>query len=83
MIPRPEFPEPLMQRRRWKNLNGTWQFEVDAGGNGLDCDWQKRSDFSQTILVPYPPESQLSQIHETNFMPGVWYRRSFDLAKRP
>ena len=83
MIPRPEFPEPLMQRRRWKNLNGTWQFEVDAGGNGLDCDWQKRSDFSRTILVPYPPESQLSQIHETDFMPGAWYRRSFDLAKRP
>lgn len=33
----------------------------------------------QMILVPFCPESPLSQVGYTDFMPAVWYRRELDL----
>ena len=30
-IPRPEHPNPQWERKHWKNLNGTWEFEFDFG----------------------------------------------------
>src|SRR5699024_5055689 len=30
-VPRPEHPRPQLQRPAWRNLNGTWQFEIDQG----------------------------------------------------
>src|SRR3954466_9014779 len=32
-------------------------------------------NYAREILVPYPPESRLSGVHETGFHPVVWYRR--------
>lgn len=73
-IPKPEYPRPQMVRRDWLNLNGTWQFEVDAGDSGVDRGLRER-DLAESILVPFAPESKASGIGNTDFMNAVWYRR--------
>ncbi|MGO4181579.1 glycoside hydrolase family 2 protein [Paenibacillus sp. MCAF9] len=79
-IPRPEYPRPQFTRNSWLNLNGEWQFEMDPGksgiSRGLNRDEQK---LSQRIIVPFCPESRLSGIGHTDFIPAVWYKRSFKL----
>jgi len=78
-IPRPEHPDPQRQRSDWANLNGTWDFAIDAGRNGLEAGWHKQSRWNgqMQILVPFCPESKLSGIGIRDFMPAVWYRRRF------
>ncbi len=76
-IPRPEHPFPHFERKNWLNLNGTWQFEMDPGCSGrargmTDPDYQ----LNDTITLPFCPESKLSGVQYTDFMPCVWYRRS-------
>ncbi|GAB2961423.1 glycoside hydrolase family 2 protein [Nonomuraea fastidiosa] len=74
-VPRAEYPRPQMVRPDWLNLNGPWQFEIDAGDTGLERGLRER-DLAGTITVPYAPESELSGIGNTDFMPAVWYRRT-------
>ncbi len=69
-VPRPEYPRPQWARGEWVNLNGEWEFGEDVGGAGA-------SSCRTTILVPFAPESRLSGIGKTEFMPCVWYRRQF------
>ncbi len=80
-IPRPEYPRPQMVRADWLNLNGLWEFEMDPGRSGeergLHCD----ETYTRTITVPFPPESELSGIGHKDFMPCVWYRRSFQVPE--
>ena len=76
-IPRPEHPRPDFQRRNWLNLNGEWQFEIDAAGDGEQRGLPSGKDLSGTIRVPFCPESKLSGIGHTDFMTHVWYRRTF------
>jgi beta-galactosidase/beta-glucuronidase len=64
-----------MVRPDWLNLNGPWQFEIDAGDTGLERGLRER-DLAGTITVPFAPESELSGIGNTDFMPAVWYRRT-------
>jgi beta-galactosidase/beta-glucuronidase len=56
-------------------LNGEWQFEIDCGDSGLTQGLLDR-DLSQTILVPFCPESSLSGIGNVDFMNAVWYRKT-------
>ena len=72
-----EYPRPQMVRDRWMNLNGTWEFEYDFGNSGIDREFQKRDKFSEKILVPFCPESELSGHGYKDFMNSVWYRRNF------
>ncbi|MEU6715527.1 sugar-binding domain-containing protein [Nonomuraea sp. NPDC046802] len=74
-VPRPEYPRPQMVRPDWLTLNGTWQFEIDAGDSGLERGLLER-DLTGTITVPFAPESELSGIGHTDFMEAVWYRRT-------
>ncbi|MFG1697662.1 glycoside hydrolase family 2 protein [Nonomuraea sp. NPDC049309] len=74
-VPRAEYPRPQMVRPDWLNLNGPWQFEIDAGDSGLERGLRER-DLAGTITVPFAPESVLSGIGNTDFMPAVWYRRT-------
>lgn len=67
MIPRPEYPRPQMERREWMNLNGTWQFEMDHGRSGKERKLWQSERFSQTILVPFCPESKLSGLAPHGF----------------
>jgi hypothetical protein len=66
----PEYPRPQLQRPGWRNLNGVWEFAGAAAG--------EKPPFGETldesVLVPYPIESDLSGIgrHEDR----MWYRRT-------
>ena len=68
-IPRPEYPRPQFVRDAWLCLNGTWQFEIDAGDSGLE------RPLGHEITVPFCPESTLSGIDNQDYLNAVWYRR--------
>ena len=61
-VNRSEYPRPQMVRDNWLNLNGIWEFELDTGLSGKEQGWHQEGKFSQTILVPFCPESKLSGI---------------------
>lgn len=75
-IPRPEHPEPQLAREAWINLNGDWAFEIDFGRSGRERGLTAAETLQQTIRVPFCPESRLSGIAYTDFMPAVWYTRT-------
>jgi beta-galactosidase/beta-glucuronidase len=74
-MPRPEYPRPQFVRRDWLNLNGEWQFEIDAGDSGFQRGLHK-AELPGRILVPFCPESSLSGVGHLDFMNAVWYRRT-------
>ena len=76
-IPRPEYPRPHMVRDAWLNLNGPWEFERDPGKSGVARGLPGAERLKETITVPFCPESKLSGIGDTDFMPCVWYRKAF------
>ena len=76
------YPRPMLCRERWRNLNGTWDFVHDDDDIGLTQRWFTPSAgtaFTQTIQVPYPPESAASGIGATGLHPVVWYRRTLPM----
>ena len=79
-IPRPEHPNPQWERTTWKNLNGTWEFEFDFGTSAISRKLWNKKQFDKEILVPFCPESRLSGIGYTDFIPGVAYRRHFEIT---
>ncbi len=76
-LPRPEYPRPQWVRPDWLNLNGEWEFEEDPDLSGLERGLSCGRSLSGRIVVPFAPESQLSGLGKTDFMPAVWYRRAF------
>jgi len=76
-IPRPEHPRPQFVRADWLNLNGEWQFEIDAGDSGIERGMLE-AQLKDRIIVPFCPESDLSGIGHKDFMRAVWYRRTVD-----
>lgn len=79
-IPRPEHPRPQFQRDDWLNLNGTWQFAMDFSDSGSQRGWPgDPSGLDREILVPFCPESRLSGVGYTDFIPCVWYARTFSV----
>lgn len=79
--PRPEYPRPQMVRTDWINLNGRWQFEMDPGRSGRDRGLPTADSLSGEILVPFCPESELSGVGYRDFIPAVWYRRTFTVPR--
>lgn len=78
--PRPEHPRPQFQRNTWLNLNGTYNFAIDPGKSGEAKGWpQNPAELDCAITVPFCPESSLSGIQNTDFMPSVWYHRALDI----
>ena len=74
--PRPEYPRPQFVREQWLNLNGQWQFEIDAGDSGLNRNLnQVGHNLPGEITVPFCPESHLSGISHVDFMAAVWYKK--------
>ncbi|WP_314225701.1 LamG-like jellyroll fold domain-containing protein [Streptomyces zaehneri] len=73
--PLPEYPRPQQVRSQWKNLNGPWQF--GAAEAAQEPVFGKKLD--ETIIVPFPVESQLSGLerHEDH----MFYRRLVDVPK--
>ena len=79
-IPRWELPVPQMERKEWCNLNGTWDFAFDFGRSGMEQGFGQKTEWNdQKIIVPFCPESELSGVHYTDFIPAVWYHRTFTL----
>ncbi len=81
-IPRPEHPMPQWERESWLNLNGKWEFDFDLGRSARDRRlYESTTPLSRTINVPFCPESVLSGIGYTDFIPSVCYRRRFELTE--
>jgi beta-galactosidase/beta-glucuronidase len=78
---RPEHPRPQFVRDQWRNLNGTWQFEMDLDRNGRERGLVNAERLGDEIAVPFCPESRLSGIGHTDFIPAVWYRRPFSVPE--
>ncbi|GAA3567232.1 glycoside hydrolase family 2 TIM barrel-domain containing protein [Nonomuraea rosea] len=78
-----EYPRPLLVRPDWQDLSGPWGYATDEGDRGLAAGWHRdAAAYTRTITVPYPPESELSGIHEST-PPVVWYRRTLRLDRVP
>jgi beta-galactosidase/beta-glucuronidase len=77
-------PRPQLVRDSWVDLGGSWQFAYDDGDQGASEEWHCRSEpFESMIVVPFPPESQLSGIGDTGYHPVLWYRRRVDPPSLP
>jgi beta-galactosidase/beta-glucuronidase len=77
--PRPEHPRPQFQRPTWVNLNGAWDYALDFGMSGDQRNWQLELPADGTINVPYCPESRLSGVGLTDFIPSIWYHREISV----
>ncbi|MGW6932714.1 PA14 domain-containing protein [Lentzea sp. NPDC054927] len=68
--PLPEYPRPQLERDKWVNLNGPWEFA--AAEQGQQPTFGKK--LPEKVIVPYPIESQLSGLerHEDH----MFYRRT-------
>lgn len=68
----PAYPRPQMVRSNWVNLNGYWQYTIQ------DKNAEQPQAYEGKILVPYPVESELSQVKrlvgENNYL---WYKKNF------
>ncbi|MDR3711601.1 MAG: glycoside hydrolase family 2 TIM barrel-domain containing protein [Puia sp.] len=75
--PLPEYPRPkLVRKNNWKNLNGLWQYAIQAKA-GAD---QIPTQYSGDILVPYAIESSLSGVGKTVGKDSVlWYYRVIEV----
>lgn len=70
----PEYPRPLMERQKWKNLNGLWHYAIRPLGDAEPSDWDGQ------ILVPFAVESALSGVQKAlGESKELWYTRSFTL----
>ena len=79
-IPRCEHPDPQFERANWLNLNGEWDFEFDFGNSKKDAGIIDKKDWEKKIIVPFCPESKLSGIQYTDFIPAVWYRKNVNVT---
>ena len=79
-IPRPEHPNPQSERNNWANLNGEWDFEFDFGNSKFESGILEKENWDNKILVPFCPESKLSGIEYTDFIPAVWYRKNINIT---
>lgn len=81
-IPRPEHPNPQWERKNWRNLNGEWEFDFDFGTSAREKELYKNGTLSKKIIVPFCPESILSGIGYTDFIPSVCYKKVITLSDK-
>ena len=79
--PWPEHPRPDFKREPWVNLNGAWNFGFDAQDAGEKEQWfaPGKHTFDRKIVVPFPWESRLSGIGDSDYKGVAWYAREIDL----
>lgn len=81
-IPLADYPRPQFVREKWLNLNGQWDY---VGGSSLPNPANESSppvfpENSESIKVPFPPESYLSGIMR-DLEINMWYRRNFTVPE--
>ncbi len=81
LCPRPEHPNPMLQREAWVNLNGEWMFEIDRAVSGAERGLIESDTLAGRITVPFCPESSLSGVGDRDFMCAVWYKRKIVLTR--
>ena len=70
----PEYPRPIMERDKWQNLNGLWDYAI------LPMGQQEPQTFDGKILVPFAVESSLSGVQKKlGKEKELWYRRTFTI----
>jgi len=79
-VPRDEYPRPQFVRDEWMCLNGIWEFEIDRDDDG-ELRGLHHKSLSDSIVVPFAPESQLSGLEATGFLESVWYRRTVSVPQ--
>ena len=71
----PEYPRPQLVRDQWLNLNGLWDYAIQAKAEGQPSRWE-----SEKILVPFPVESALSGVMKfVGPENKLWYRKTFSV----
>ena len=69
-----EYPRPIMERDKWKNLNGLWSYAIINKGEPLPI------EFEGEILVPFAIESSLSGVGKTiTEQQELVYQRYFEI----
>jgi len=73
------YPRPQLRRDGWLSLDGQWQFALDP-----EARWTRPDSISWTesIRVPFAPETPASGICHTSFFCACWYRRTFEPPAR-
>ncbi|WP_330443856.1 glycoside hydrolase family 2 protein [Flavobacterium sp. C4GT6] len=70
----PEYPRPIMEREKWKNLNGLWDYAIQPVGKTAP------SKYDGKILVPFAVESSLSGVmKEVGSANELWYETTFSV----
>ncbi|HZT43233.1 MAG TPA: glycoside hydrolase family 2 TIM barrel-domain containing protein [Chthonomonadaceae bacterium] len=79
-VPRPEYPRPQFVRKDWLNLNGEWEFALDAYDQGLRRGWDRdQSGFKRKIVVPFAYQTKLSGIDDQQIYQVAWYARDVEI----
>lgn len=79
---RDEHPNPQWERQNYQSLNGEWEFDFDFGKSARERRlFERNESLSKKIIVPFCPESELSQIGYKDFMNAVCYRKTIELTK--
>lgn len=69
------YPRPQLERSHWISLNGAWKFTFDDAGQFVSP--TDIAEWTQTIEVPFAPESTKSGIGDQGFHANCWYEREF------
>lgn len=71
----PLHPNPQFTRPGWVSLNGPWQFAIDEAA---EQESPVKVKWSETIEVPFAPETPASGVGREGLFAGCWYRRLFE-----
>lgn len=77
---REETPRPDYIRKKWRTLNGVWQFEI-ADDNPQRLFHYLSEPLSDKINVPFAPQSAHSGINTKRLLRSIWYKRTFEITK--
>ena len=80
-IPLPEHPRPDFERAEWSNLNGRWDFALDARNEGEASGWMRgQLPTPRQILVPFSWGSPLSGVPDSADI--GWYARTITIPEQ-
>ncbi len=84
-VPWPEHPRPDFERAPWVNLNGPWSFAFDPEDAGLKAEWFRpgAGNFDRRIVVPFPWESKLSGVGQSDYKGVAWYAKEITMPGGP